>query len=62
MDSLLNVALDLGIESQKSQMTFLLKHLYDFFINHDCEILELNPVVLGPNQQLYVNSAKIKIE
>lgn len=62
MDTLLEVASNLKIESQKSQMTFLLKHLYDFFISKDCELMELNPIVLGVDEQLYVNSAKIKID
>ena len=50
MDTLLEVASNLQIESQKSQMTFLLKHLYDFFIAKDVEIMELNPVVLGQDE------------
>ena len=46
MDQLMQVAVDLGIESQKSQLTFILKHLYDLFIDKDVEILEVNPLVL----------------
>jgi succinyl-CoA synthetase beta subunit len=31
-------------------MTFLLKHLYDFFISKDVELMELNPIVLGTDE------------
>jgi len=50
MDSLLNVAVDLGIENQKSQLTFILKHLYDLFVERDVEIVELNPLVITVGQ------------
>ena len=46
MDQLMQVAVDLGIEQQKSQLTFILKHLYDLFIDKDLEILEINPLVM----------------
>lgn len=42
----MNMAVDLGIENQKSQLTFIIKHLYDFFIDCDVETLELNPLVM----------------
>jgi succinyl-CoA synthetase beta subunit len=62
MEQLMDVAVDLGIEQQKSQLTFILKHLYDFFIESDCETLELNPLVMTRDQQIYVNSAKAKFD
>ena len=42
----MNVAVDLGIESQKSALTFIIKHLYDLFIDKDLDVLEINPLVL----------------
>ena len=35
MNQLMDVAKFLGIESQKSQLTFIIKHLYDLFIERD---------------------------
>lgn len=35
MSQLMDVAKYLGIESQKSQLTFIIKHLYDLFIERD---------------------------
>ena len=39
------VANELGIGDKKSQMVFLLLHLYDCFIQRDAEIIEINPLV-----------------
>jgi succinyl-CoA synthetase beta subunit len=39
MPQLLGVAGDLGIDSEKSQLTFILKHLYDLFVERDAEII-----------------------
>jgi len=62
MGELLNVATDLGIEAQKSSLTFIMKHLYDFFVERDCETVELNPLVITRDQELFVNCAKIKFD
>ena len=39
------VANELGIADKKSEIIFLLKHLYDCFIQRDAELIELNPLV-----------------
>jgi succinyl-CoA synthetase beta subunit len=62
MGELLNVATDLGIESQKSSLTFIIKHLYDLFVERDVTEVELNPLVITKDQQLYVNCTKIKFD
>ena len=41
MPQLLGVAGDLGIDSEKSQLTFILKHLYDLFVERDAEIVQI---------------------
>ena len=43
---LLKVADNLELEDHKSQIVFLLKHLYDCFIEKDCDMIEINPLVL----------------
>lgn len=42
---LAEVANELGIAEKKSEMIFLLKHLYDCYIQRDAEIIEINPLV-----------------
>lgn len=56
------MAKDLEIDHQMSQLTFILKHMYDCFIERDIEILDINPLVMGIDHRLYVNAAKIKID
>lgn len=42
---LAEVASEMGIGEKKSEMIFLLKHLYDCFIQRDAELIEINPLV-----------------
>jgi succinyl-CoA synthetase beta subunit len=62
LKELMKVAEDLGIQHQKSFMTFIIKHMYDLFIERDVEVLEINPLVLTTDNQLFVRHAKIKID
>jgi succinyl-CoA synthetase beta subunit len=62
MEQLMEVGVELGIEEQKSELALILKHLYDFFVECDTEVLELNPLVLTKDKQLFVNSAKVKFD
>jgi succinyl-CoA synthetase beta subunit len=59
---LVDVAVDLQIEQQKSQLTFILKHLYDLFIERDVETLQLCPLVFTNDNRFCVSHAKIKID
>jgi succinyl-CoA synthetase beta subunit len=61
MVQLLNVASHLGIEHQKSQLTFIIKHLYDLFIDRDLDIVEINPLILTDEHKLCVASTHMKI-
>jgi len=36
--------------------------MYDLFIERDVEVLEINPLVLTNDNELFVNHAKIKID
>ena len=51
----------LEIEQQKSQLTFILKHLYDLFIERDLDRVEINPLVLTADHDLCVATAQMKI-
>lgn len=59
---LAEVANDLGIADKKSEMIFLLKHLYDCFIQRDAEIIELNPLVYTRDQKIVAQSTKVIID
>ena len=61
MSQLLMAASHLEIEQQKSQLTFILKHLYDLFIERDLDRVEINPFVLTADHDLCVATAQMKI-
>ena len=46
IDDLLVAAKNLGLEDQKSQLAFFFKHVYDCFMEKDCDLIEVNPLVL----------------
>jgi len=46
IDDLIKAAKDLGIEDKKSQLVFLMKDIYDCFIEKDCDMIEINPLVV----------------
>lgn len=62
MAQLLHVADYLGIGQQKSQLTFILMHLYDLFVERDAEVVEINPLLITFDNKLVVNHAKILID
>jgi succinyl-CoA synthetase beta subunit len=43
-------------------MVFLLKHLYDCYIQRDCELLEINPLVLTKGGHIVAADTKIIID
>jgi succinyl-CoA synthetase beta subunit len=46
VDDLIKAATNLGIPHLKSQLVFLMKNLYDCFIEKDCDMIEINPLVV----------------
>ncbi len=46
VDKLGEVAKNLGVEEHKSQIVFLLNHIYDCFVEKDCDMIEINPLVV----------------
>jgi succinyl-CoA synthetase beta subunit len=62
MRDLMRVGSDLGLDQQKSFMTFIVKHMYDLMVERDCEKIEINPLVLTKDNHLFVNHAKIKVD
>jgi len=43
-------------------VTFIIKHLYDMFVERDILEIELNPLVITKDQKLFVNCTKIKFD
>jgi succinyl-CoA synthetase beta subunit len=62
VNMLAEVANELGIADKKSEMIFLLKHLYDCFIQRDAEIIELNPLVYTRDQKIVAQATKVIID
>ena len=52
----------MGCEEQKSQIVFLFKHLYDCFVERDCDLIEINPLVLTKGGQILAADGKIVID
>ena len=62
IEPLLNASKDLDLEEHKSQMVFLFKHLFDCFLEKDCELIEINPVVLTRDGSILAADSKIVID
>ena len=62
MSELLKVADLLQVSSQRSQLTFILKHLYDLFVERDGEMVEIDPLIITKDNRLVAAHAKIKID
>ena len=45
IEDLLRAAKNLGLEEQKSEVAFMFKHIYDCFMEKDCDLVEINPLV-----------------
>ena len=46
IEDLLQAAKNLDLEDYKSQVVFLFKHMYDCFMEKDCDLIEINPLAL----------------
>lgn len=62
IEPLLKACSDLGLDEHKSQMVFLFKHLYDCFLEKDCELIEINPVALTREGSILAADSKIVID
>jgi succinyl-CoA synthetase beta subunit len=46
VDKLGEVAMNLGVEEHKSHIVLMLKNIYDCFVEKDCDMIEINPLVV----------------
>jgi len=45
VEDLMKAADHLGIPGQRSQLVWLMKSLYDCFMDRDCDMVEINPLI-----------------
>lgn len=46
VEDLLEAVKNLDCHAQKSELVFMMKHLYDAFMDKDCDLVEINPLVI----------------
>ena len=62
IDDILKAAEHLGLEENKSQLAFVFKHIYDCFMEKDCDMVEINPLVLTKEGDIMAADSKITID
>ena len=62
VEELVKVATNLGVPEHKSQIAFLLKSLYDCFLEKDCDMIEINPLVVTKGGKVVAADSKITID
>lgn len=62
IDSLLEAAKNLGIDEHRTTLSFLMKSLYDCFLEKDCDLVEINPLVITKNGKILAADSKITID
>jgi succinyl-CoA synthetase beta subunit len=61
-EQLMQMVTDLGMEEKKEELAGIIQKMYDFFIESDTEVLEIHPLVLTKDKELFLNSAKVKFD
>ena len=62
VEDLMNAADQLGIPEQKSQLVWLMKGLYDCFIDKDCDMVEINPLITTKDGKVMAADSKVTID
>ena len=52
----------LGIPGQRSQLVWLMKSLYDCFMDRDCDMVEINPLITTVEGQVMAADSKVTID
>ena len=52
----------LGIPEQRSQLVWLMKSLYDCFMERDCDMVEINPLITTKEGQVMAADSKVTID
>jgi len=62
VDDLILAAKNLGAEKQKTEIVFMFKNLYDCFMERDCDLIEINPLVITKSGKVLAADSKITID
>ncbi len=62
IDDLIDAAMKLDLEDSKTQIAFLIKHMYDCFIECDADLIEINPLVKTNDGEILAADSKITID
>jgi len=62
LDDLCNIAENLGLWHIKSHLIYLIMHLYECFVERDCSLIEINPLVLNKQNKLIAVGSQIRID
>ena len=62
VDDLMQAATDLGIPEKKSQLVWLMKSLYDCFMERDCDMVEINPLITTKDGKVMAADSKVTID
>lgn len=55
-------AADLGLEAQADQVVQVFSQIYDCFMKRDCDLVEINPLVLTKDDKVLAADSKITID
>lgn len=59
---LMAAADNLGIPEQRSQLVWLMKSLYDCFVERDCDMVEINPLITTKEGRVMAADSKVTID
>ena len=62
VEDLMKAADHLGIPGQRSQLVWLMKSLYDCFMDRDCDMVEINPLITTKQGQVMAADSKVTID
>lgn len=62
VEDLMKAADHLGIPGQRSQLVWLMKSLYDCFMDRDCDMVEINPLITTKEGQVMAADSKVTID
>lgn len=62
VDALSKAADDLGIPEQRSDLVFLMKNLYDCFMQKDCDLVEINPLITTKDGKVMAADSKVTVD
>lgn len=62
IDDLLEAATNLDLDEYRSQFAFMMKHMYDCFMECDADLIEINPLVKTKDGEILAADSKVTID